>query len=497
MEQYSTRRFFSSDFVIKNKLSFSTVIILQDIYFWLLSETPPKRIKLNHKTFYFISQSHFTRLNYGLLSQPAISQIFKELKNIGIIESSFVKDEKENYINFNWNKIKESLLPDEELQIMEDSPWWKRIHAYADEQIRQEQAGNTETIYDTDYEIVKKGNRDCLVRKQNKESSSKSYNNSEEKKEMKSELFEMEDKSPKYSIEAYSIAKKLIEKSKKENKEYFKHKYNEYGEEQTKLITKACQFIQAIYSGNFLNPRRYSLSEKFLENQQFPIEISKVKDILNEVKGDWKKVKKLILNAYENFELMHQENYCPCNKQFLNKSLTDWFYGYSDEAGKYQSQFIQCLFEIPLTKKFYSEKKADNIFEKLNGKSQDYGEELIDLNPSMNSGTAWENIKKMVEWAKLLLTAEQNAGYWIESPSEIIKKFVDWVKNNSIQINTNSFNINWCVKNNGPWVWFIQSVSKEYKFNSQLVSLVDEDDFLDCYKPVSTISFDDMKEVIF
>lgn len=493
MEQVSTRRFFSSEFVIKNKLSFSTVIILQDVYFWILSNNPPKKIILNHKTFYFISQSHFTRFNNGLLSQPAISKIFNQLKEIGIIESSFVKDEKENYINFNWNKIKESLLPDEELQIMEDSPWWKRIHAYADEQIRQEHAGNTETIYDTNYEIVKKGNRNCLVKKE-KEQPSKSYNNSEEKKEV---LFEMEDKSPKYSIEAYSIAKKLIEKSKKENREYFKHKYNEYGEEQTKLITKSCQFIQAIYNGNFLNPRQYSLSEKFMENQQFPIELPKVKEILNEVKGDWKQVKKLILNAYENFELMHQENYCPCNKQFLNKSLSDWFYGYCDEAGKYQSQFIQCLFEIPLTKKFYSEKKADRIFEGLSSKSCEYGEQLIDLNPSMNSGTAWENIKKMIEWAKLVIISEQNAGYWISNPSEIIKKFVEWAKINNVQISTNSFDINWCIENNGPWVWFVQNAIKEYKFNSQLINLVDEGDFLDCYKPSSGISFDDMQEVIF
>lgn len=492
MEQVSTRRFFSSEFVIKNKLSFSTVIILQDIYFWILSNNPPKKIILNHKTFYFISQSHFTRFNNGLLSQPAISKIFNQLKEIGIIESSFVKDEKENYINFNWNKIKESLLPDEELQIMEDSPWWKRIHAYADEQIRQEQAGNTETIYDTNYEIVKKGNRNCLVRKQNKESASESYNSSE----VKEVLFDINEKTVPYTKEAYSIAVRLIQKSTKDNNNFFNHKYNEYGEEQTKLFSKSCQFIQAIFNGNFLNSRRYPLTQKFIENQQFPIDILAVRDKLEAVKNDWNAVRALLFNAYKNFELMHKEGYCPCEKRYLTRTLSDWFYGISDEAGKFQSQFIQCLFEIPLTKKFYSEKKADDIFNELSTKSREYGETLIDLNPKMNSGTAWENIKKMVEWAKLLLSSDSAASYWISSASEIIQKFVEFSKMNNVQINVKSFDIEWCVGNNGPWVWFLQDAIKKHSINNNVISLVTAEDFVDCYKPKG-LSFEDMKEIIF
>ena len=493
MEQISTRRFFSSKFVIENKLSFSTIIILQDIYFWILSEdNPPKKLILNNKTFYYISQSHFVRFNYGLLNQARINHIFKELKEIGIIGYSFVKDEKENYINFNWNKIKESLLPDEELQIMEDSPWWKRIHAYADEQIRQEQAGNIETIYDTDYEIVKKGNRNCLVRKQNKELASKSYNNSE----VKEVLFDINEKTVPYTKEAYSIAVRLIQKSTNNNNDFFNHKYKEYGEEQTKLFSKSCQFIQAIFNGNFLNPRRYPLTQKFIENQQFPIDISVVRNKFETVKNDWKAVRNLLFNAYKNFELMHKEDYCPCEKRYLTKTLSDWFYGISDEAGKFQSQFIQCLFEIPLTKKFYSEKKADGIFDELSTKSREYGETLIDLNPKMNSGTAWENIKKMVEWAKLLLSSDSSANYWISSPSEIIQKFVEFSKMNNVQINVKSFDIKWCVENNGPWVWFLQDAIKKHSINNNVISLVTSDDFVDCYN-TKGMSFEDMEEIVF
>ena len=312
MEQLSTRRFFSSDFVIKNKLSFSTVIILQDIYFWLLSENnSPKRLILNNKTFYFISQSHFTRLNYGLLSQPAVSQIFKELKNIGIIESSFIKDEKENYINFNWDKIKESLLPDEELQNMEDNPWWKRIHAYADEQIRQEQAGKIETIYDTDYEIVRKGNRDCLVRKQNKESS---INDS-----MLLTENDMEIKT-KYCQEADAIARLIL----KRYNCYFNHKVPEEGVKPTNTYVNLCNKMTDIYNGTFIKSRFYPLSEKFLNNSQFNIE--GWKDKIKEVQGDWLKVKKLILNSMRNFMLMHDENRMPYSKEYLQNRFESFLY---------------------------------------------------------------------------------------------------------------------------------------------------------------------------
>lgn len=444
MSNKVTASYFLTDYLNKNDIKLGEVLILEFIYRWIFSSKTPETIIHNDKLYFYICMNYVAD-NFSIVSRQSISSYFRHWKEIGLILDTLDKTVKveytsvqKHYICFDFEKIKESLAPKELLPVDFKNDWFDYIDKYL---------------------------------------GSKSYNNSEEKKM----LFELDEKKPKYDVEAYSIVKKIIEKSKKENNEYFKHKYNEYGEEQTKLMTKACQFVQTIHDGNFLNPRRFALSEKFLNNQQFPIELSRIKEKLNEVKGDWKKVKKLILSAYENFNLMHDENHCPCNKDYLNKSLSDWFYGYSDEAGKYQSQFIQCLFEVPLTKKFYSEKKADNIFEKLNGKSQDYGEELIDLNPKMNPGIAWENIKKMVEWVKLVLTVEPNAKYWIETPSHIIKKFAEWAKNNNIQINTNSFNIEWCVENNGPWVWFVQKAIQEYKLNYQLSSLVDESDFLDCY----------------
>ena len=76
----STRKFFNKSFILKNKLSFSSVIILEDIYYWVLSKNPPKSINVEDKTFYYISQTHFAEFNDGLLSQPRVNTIFEELK---------------------------------------------------------------------------------------------------------------------------------------------------------------------------------------------------------------------------------------------------------------------------------------------------------------------------------------------------------------------------------------------------------------------------------
>lgn len=465
MESFSTRRFFSSEFVIKNKLSFSTVIILQDIYHWILSDNPPKQIIKNNKKYFYLSQSHFQRFNYGLLTQPAVNKIFNKLKEIKIIESSS-REGNENYISFNWEKIKESLISEQELKIMSDNEWWKRIHEYANEQIKFEN----------------------------------SYNKKEEN-EMNNSLFDMEDeksKKIKYSENAYLIAVKIIEKAKSNNSGFFgNHKCKEYGEEQTKLMTQSCNSIQSIYDGNFINPRLYPFSEKFLSNQQFKLDMNEVKSILNEVKSDWNKVRKLILGAFKNFELMHKPEYVPCDKKYLIHNLNEWFYAISfEEAGKFQSQFLQSLFEPMKTPEFYSEKKADVIYEDLSTSVKVAGNKLFEMNTNMNSGTYWEKIKDIVEWAKLILELEPNAHYWISSPSDIITKFNEYCENKNIVVNVSTLDIQKSFESNTPFSWFVEEAINEHGLNKNLLNCITPEDFVDAYNTNNdNLSFDDMSDV--
>lgn len=468
----STRKYFSNQFIKNNNFNFSTVVILSDIYSWIFSSNnPPKKKIFENRVYFFISQSHLVRLNNGLISQPTMNLIFKKIKESGIISDSKL-DNNQNYILFDWDKVKESLLKDEEMENKYSNNWFDNVDRFIQEQINLENK-------------LKK----------------KSYNKNEEETEMR--LFDddifPEEKSSKipYSETAYQLAIKIIEKCRKENKKYFSHKYKEYGEEQTKLFTQACNSIQALYNGNFINPRIHPLSEKFKTNAQFNIDFEQVKTKLSEVEGDWNKVKKLILFALSNFDLMHQNEYVPCDKKYLLSGLNDWFYAMSfEEAGKFQSQFMQCLFEPMKTPEFYSEKKADNIYDTLSKNVKISGNKLFEMNTSMNPGTFWEKIKEMVEWAKLVMTSDENAHYWIDSPGDIINKFADWCEKREISISVSTLDISKSFDCNAPFAWFVQEAIENHGLNRQLTSCVKADDFTDCYnKDSGAISFDDMEEI--
>lgn len=466
METLSTRRFFNSQFIIENKLSFSTVILLQDIYFWILSDNPPKQEIKNNKTYYFLSQSHFARLNYGLLSQSAINHIFNKLQEVKIIDSNFIKNGRENYICLNWNKVKESLLVDQELQNMSDNEWWKRIHAYADKQIKMEKEGFND-----------------------------SYNNTG----VNNMLFDTnENQNISYTENSYRIVTRIISICKEKNYDFFAHKYNQYGEKQTKLFNKSCNFVEAIYKGKFINPRLYPLSEKFKSNQQFPVDMEFISNELKKVEYDWVKVKKLLLSCLNNFILMHDKDYVPCDKQYLNSTLSDWFYGYSDDGGKYQSQFLLSFKEPMKTPQFFSEKKADKIYDTLSSKVRKNGNKLFDLLPKgTSSGKYWEHIKEIVEWAKLVLTTDENAKYWISNPADILNKLYDYFKQMNIQVSNNTLDIRKQIECSGPWVWFVQQAIENHGLNRNLSDCITTDDFFDCYKgdDFRNMSFNDMMDI--
>lgn len=484
--EHSTRRFFNPEFVIKNKLSFSAVILLQDIYFWILGKNPPKSLNVDETTFYFISQSHFAELNYGLLSQPRVNGIFKELKEAGIIKDSMLIDYHMNYISFDWEKIKESLLSKEVLKEMESNDWWKKIHDYADEQIAKENKKelSPDDMLNKGYEIVVKNNRKYLVKKKdNKESYNK---NSEDEKMLLSE--EDMGLKPKICKEADAIARLII----KRYNNYFSHKVPELGTAPTKTYQGICNKITDIYNGAFLKSRIYPLSDKCLKNSQFKVE--GWRDKIKEVQGDWNKTRKLLLSALKNFVLMHEDNRMPFSKEYLQTNLNLWLYDNVSNRDEPQSQFVLCLFEPEFTTKHKSELKADKIFETLNDTAKKGGNKLFELNENMPSGLFWQRVKEMVEWGRLAFRTEPNIQYWVTSPSEIPGKFADYCEEKEISISVHTLDIKKAVEDNSPWTWFIKDMSIKHGLNPHLAECVTGDDFLDCYKS-KKITFDDMEEI--
>lgn len=483
MESKSTRKFFNPDFIIENKLSFSSVIILQDIYFWILSKNPPKSKIINDETYYYISQTHLSNFNYGLLSQPAINWVLNKLKEIGIIKSTIVIDYHCNYINFDWSIIKKSLLDKEELKKVETNEWWKKIHDYADEQIAMKKNKNLvdEDMLNKGYEIVVKNNRNYLVKKKEVETENPII----KKEDKNMMLLDEEDMGmkPKICKEADAIAKLIIKKYYN----YFPHRIPENGNKPTKTYIEICNKIADIYNGAFIKSRLYPLGLKFLNNKQFKIE--GWKDKIKEVKGDWLKVRKLILGALKNFVLMHEENRLPYSKEYLQTNLNNWFYDKVSNYDEPQSQFITCLFEPEFTNKHNSEIKADRIFEELPEKAKIGGNELFELNENMSSGAFWENIKEMVEWGKLVFEKEPNIHYWVTSASEIPGEFAKYCKEKNISVSINTLDIEKAVESNSPWTWFIKDMSFKHGLNPHLSELVTVDDFLDCYKEYEDVVF--------
>lgn len=482
----STRRFFNSDFIIKNKLSFSAVILLQDIYFWILGKNPPKSIEIEDVTFYYISQTHFAELNYGLLNQQRISTIFKELKEAGIVGESILVERHMNYMSFNWDKIKESVLSEGELKNMESNEWWKRIHEYADEQIaKKDNVGkNPDDLLNQGYEIVVKNGRKYLVKKKGFQ---KSYNKDSEDKMLLSE----EDMGLKQRIckEADSIARLIL----KRYGNYFSHRIPEEGKAPTKTYIGICKKITDIYNGSFCKSRIYPFGEKFLNNKQF--NIAGWKDKIKEVQGDWVKVKKLILSALKNFVLMHNEDRMPYSKDYLQYNLNLWFYDRVSNYDEPQSQFVFCLFEPDFTAKHNSELKADKIFETLSDTAKEGGNELFELNKNMPSGLFWQRVKEMVEWGDMAFENEPNIQYWFSSSSELPGLFAKYCIEKKISVSVNTLDIKKAVENNSPWSWFVKDSSLKHGLNIHLSECVSKNDFLDCYR--KEFENDDMEIPIF
>lgn len=480
----STRKFFNKSFILKNKLSFSSVIILEDIYYWVMSKNPPKSINVKDKTFYYISQTHFAEFNDGLLSQPRVNAIFGELKKAGIISESILIKRHMNYISFNWEKIKESLLSKGVLKEMENNDWWRRIHDYADEQIAKENRKELapDDMLNKGYEIVVKNNRKYLVKKKKVD----------DKNNMGDMLLSKEDMGIKSKVckEADAIARLII----KRYGNYFSHRIPESGQAPTKTYIGICNKITDIYNGAFLKSRIYPLGEKCLKNSQFKIE--GWRDKIKEVQGDWNKTRKLILGALKNFDLMHEENRMPYTKEYLQTNLNLWFYDNISNRDEPQSQFILCLFEPDFTNKHNSELKADKIFEKLPEKAKDGGNKLFELNENMPSGTFWEKIKEMVEWGKLAFENEPNITYWITSSSEIPGEFAKYCEEKEISVSISTLDIQKAVDTNSPWTWFIKDVSIKHGLNSHLSELVTKEDFKKCYKRDKPI-FDDLEDIVF
>lgn len=430
----ATRRFFNSQFIKENNFDFTSLCILQDIYSWIFSSNSPEQLIFQGKKYFYLNQTYIASINEGLIKQSRVSGLFKFYKRIGIINSSIVKKRK-YYVSFNWNKILESLIEEEDMYCAPDNNWYLKIHEFIKEELKREE------------EYKQNRSEDSIM------------------------LFEFSEK-PKYTKEAEMITRRIITKYHN----YFPHRLPKENEKPTKLFIESCKKIQDIYNGTFTNSKYYRLSRKFLCTKQFDTDNWRGK--IDSVKGDWCKVRKLLFKSIENFILMFDTSRMPFKKDFLQKNLNTWLYDPYTNKEEPQSQFILCLNEPRIISKQLSENKADAIFEKLSPKVQDAGNRLFELaGPQTPSGTFWKNIEDIVCWTKHLLKVEENVRNWISSSSQLLNEFADYCERNKITISSSTLDIEKAVKCNGPWVWFIKDAIEKNKLNKYLCLIVTKSDF--------------------
>ena len=74
-----------------------------------------------------------------------------------------------------------------------------------------------------------------------------------------------------------------------------------------------------------------------------------------------------------------------------------------------------------------------------------------------------------------------NSKYWYGQSSELPDLFAKFCKENKINVNCSTVDIEKAVSCNGPWVWFVKQASQEHDLNVRLCDCVTAEDLYDCY----------------
>jgi hypothetical protein len=269
-------------------------------------------------------------------------------------------------------------------------------------------------------------------------------------------LFDMKDiEKKKYSENAEKIVRDILSN----NSDLFKTRICK-----SKTFDKCCVAVQDIYNGQFTNPHIYDISRSINTNQ---FDYEGWREKVNSVKNDWTKVKELLEKAIGNYRLMFDRKNMPSNKKYLPDSLDKWFYDELNDG--YPSYFVFSLRKPKPQKIQYADNNADKIFDELPARVQDIGNEIVNDCIIGNDYILWKNLKEMYGWCRNVFGNDNNIGYWVSSPSEIISKFVDYCDINNVQMNEFTFDVQNALRNNAPFAWFISDAVNKHKLNKKIL----------------------------
>lgn len=284
-------------------------------------------------------------------------------------------------------------------------------------------------------------------------------------------------------------AEKLVRKILTENKDIFTTRIpKDISSSNTYML--ACRYVQDLWNGSFASCRENQNNYKIGESEWFDTDDWKEK--IKAVKGDWNKVEELLNRAVANYKLMFQPENMPFSKDNLPKSFEKWLYdSWSFGFDNPISYFVLSLNKPNETKKQLSENKADRIYKELSGKAKKYGDKLYQKCNGGYAGTFFENIKKMVEWGDEVCKID-NAGYWISSGADLVKKFAEYCESRNVQISPTTVDVQRSIQCFAPFAWFVKEACAEHNIDSRIVDCGTVDELRGLKNQKKKIKLDDL-----
>ena len=284
-------------------------------------------------------------------------------------------------------------------------------------------------------------------------------------------------------------AEKLVRKILTENKDIFTTRIpKDISSSNTYML--ACRYVQDLWNGSFASCRENQNNYKIGESEWFDTDDWKEK--IKAVKGDWNKVEELLNQAVANYKLMFQPENMPFSKDNLPKSFEKWLYdSWSFGFDNPISYFVLSLNKPNETKKQLSENKADRIYKELSGKAKKYGDKLYQKCNGGYAGTFFENIKKMVEWGDEVCKID-NAGYWISSGADLVKKFAEYCESRNVQISPTTVDVQRSMQCFAPFAWFVKEACAEHNIDSRIVDCGTVDELRGLKNQKKKIKLDDL-----
>ena len=284
-------------------------------------------------------------------------------------------------------------------------------------------------------------------------------------------------------------AEKLVRKILTENKDIFTTRIpKDISSSNTYML--ACRYVQDLWNGSFASCRENQNNYKIGESEWFDTDDWKEK--IKAVKGDWNKVEELLNRAVANYKLMFQPENMPFSKDNLPKSFEKWLYdSWSFGFDNPISYFVLSLNKPNETKKQLSENKADRIYKELSGKAKKYGDKLYQKCNGGYAGTFFENIKKMVEWGDEVCKID-NAGYWISSGADLVKKFAEYCESRNVQISPTTVDVQRSIQCFAPFAWFVKEACAEHNIDSRIVDCGTVDELRGLKNHKKKIKLDDL-----